>query len=316
VAKWGGLGDFYEKAIQRECYFKGKLIAIPYLFDNRALFYRKDLFQEVGLNPASPPRNWDELRNAARKLTIRDASGAFKRAGFYNHPAGNFTFQHLVPLLWQNNGRVMNDTLDKAIFDSPEGIQALEFWVSMVRNDKVAPTERMSRVGDLTLFVGGQSAMGFYGYGEMLNMSKYNPDHYKDIGITILSQKQPSALFYANTFHIAKRTKDPNDAWKLLEFLVRSDNLGEYLTKGGGLPPTKKLVRELPWVTDLHRILIDGVLTAKGSDTSPAIPTTIEVMTTMDDAIEKSMKGVSTPAEALRAAAKAANEIIQRYGPW
>src|SRR5215211_8557443 len=44
----------------------GKLLAIPWTFDLRTLFYRTDLFEKAGI--AQPPTNWQEFLDAAQKL--------------------------------------------------------------------------------------------------------------------------------------------------------------------------------------------------------------------------------------------------------
>ncbi len=43
------MDDFYSKAISRGSTLGGKIVALPYVLDNRALFYRKDFFREAGL---------------------------------------------------------------------------------------------------------------------------------------------------------------------------------------------------------------------------------------------------------------------------
>ncbi|MFW6060660.1 MAG: extracellular solute-binding protein, partial [Phycisphaeraceae bacterium] len=46
--------------------------ALPTTFLAHTLQYRKDHFQEVGLDPERPPRNWEELREYAKKLTDKE----------------------------------------------------------------------------------------------------------------------------------------------------------------------------------------------------------------------------------------------------
>ena len=46
------------------------------------LMYNKEMFAEVGLDPDSPPRTWDDFTTAAKALTQKDGTGAISRAGF------------------------------------------------------------------------------------------------------------------------------------------------------------------------------------------------------------------------------------------
>ena len=47
---------------------QGKSYAVPLFHATTSLFYRKDLFKEAGVDPASI-KTWDDLVEAARKLT-------------------------------------------------------------------------------------------------------------------------------------------------------------------------------------------------------------------------------------------------------
>lgn len=306
------LDDFYTKSIEEGSKsVDGKLVALPYVLDNRGLFYRKDFFEEVGLDPASPPENWSELREYAIKLTKR-TDDTFERAGWHSN-TGFACFQTFIQFLWQNGGSILNESMDQAAFASPEGIEALEFWTNLIRQDKVGPVENMENVGDLSPFAAGILAMYFGGYWTLTNIRDYAPDVLDDVGVTILSQKVKAALWYANTYFITN--SDHIDAsWKLLSFLELNDeNFLKYHEAMGGLPPRKSIVAKASYITPNHLVLIDDVMGAPGSHTTPPVPFTLELLQRIDEAIERSIFGEATPEEALTQAADEANQIIARY---
>src|SRR6478735_9642314 len=47
----------------------GKYFGVPKATNTIALYYNKDMFKAKGLDPNKPPQTWDELLDAARKLT-------------------------------------------------------------------------------------------------------------------------------------------------------------------------------------------------------------------------------------------------------
>jgi ABC-type glycerol-3-phosphate transport system substrate-binding protein len=49
--------------------FDGKIWGIPAYYSSMGLLYRKDLFEEAGLDPDKPPKDWDELYQYSQKLT-------------------------------------------------------------------------------------------------------------------------------------------------------------------------------------------------------------------------------------------------------
>src|SRR5690349_19292892 len=55
--------------------YNGKLYGLPFGQDTYALYYNTDAFKEVGLDPAKPPKTFDELWADAEKLTKWKADG-------------------------------------------------------------------------------------------------------------------------------------------------------------------------------------------------------------------------------------------------
>lgn len=96
---------------------------LPFNTDTQVLFYNKDLFEEVGLDPEAPPATWDELEEYARELDIPDGDN-WERFGFY--PLWN-----LGTDVWSinaDNGTSWFDEDGNVMINTPEKVSALE-WV-------------------------------------------------------------------------------------------------------------------------------------------------------------------------------------------
>lgn len=61
--------------------YKDKMIGMPLNTSTLLLYYNKDMFKEVGLDPANPPATLAEVANAISKLMLKDASGKVTRFG-------------------------------------------------------------------------------------------------------------------------------------------------------------------------------------------------------------------------------------------
>lgn len=103
--------------------------AVPYSLLVRALFYRKDLFEEAGLDPDKPPRSWKELYNYARRLSdpSRKRYGMMLLGG--EHAAWDF-----MPYLTSVGAQAV--ALDKngqwtAAFATPLAVYALDFYLRL-----------------------------------------------------------------------------------------------------------------------------------------------------------------------------------------
>ena len=305
------VADFYEKAIKEGATANGKLVALPYVLDNRALFYRKDIMKEAGLDPEKAPAgSWDEFRAAAKAMTVRDGD-IFTRAGWFGN-TGQFCFQIYVQFLWQNGGAILSDAGDKIAYDSPEALEALEFWTRLVVEDKVCPVEGMQATGDMSAMTQGLVAMGFEDYGQLLNVQKYAPDLMDSQGIAVLAQKQKASLWYANCYILTKGPR-MQQAWTLLDALVLDDdNFRAYQEAMGGCPPRKSITATAKHITPLYKVLIEDVMAAPGSHTTPPVPYTLEIMARIDEACQNALYGKATPKQALAQAVQEGQQIIDR----
>ena len=58
-----------------DSYVDGKIYSIPFQRSTEILFYNKDAFKEVGLDPEKAPATWDELVEDAKLLTNENRYG-------------------------------------------------------------------------------------------------------------------------------------------------------------------------------------------------------------------------------------------------
>ena len=105
--------------------------ALPYNTLVQALLYRKDLFAAAGLNPDQPPKDWNELLEYARLLTVPER----QQYGMYISSElswGTYTF------LVSNGGRAVEQDADgkwQAVYDSRDAAEAYVFaWKLMRQN--------------------------------------------------------------------------------------------------------------------------------------------------------------------------------------
>ena len=103
--------------------FKGNVIGFPQLSagDTPYLFMSNAVWQQAGANPNNPPASWEELIATGQKLTKRGGGpGGFDQLGF--DLPNSF-------LLWapKNNAKILSDDASKVLFNSQEGIDALQW---------------------------------------------------------------------------------------------------------------------------------------------------------------------------------------------
>ncbi len=88
---------------------EGKVFGMPVLKGGTCLIYRKDLFREAGLDPESPPTDWDAFLYCAQKLTEPDKPirGAPVQKGQRGVACGIDPALEWLNYLWQAGGHAV-----------------------------------------------------------------------------------------------------------------------------------------------------------------------------------------------------------------
>ncbi|MEN1973493.1 ABC transporter substrate-binding protein [Cellulomonas olei] len=141
--------------------FDGTAYGVPLNIAPMMLYWNKDMFEAAGLDPEQPPTTWDEFASMAEKLTV-DENGDGKPEQYAAALADHTTVPIYQMLLWGTGGGVVADDAATATLDTPETLEALEFWVDQVREKKVSPIGLSGADAD-KLFQTGKAAMEIVG---------------------------------------------------------------------------------------------------------------------------------------------------------
>lgn len=204
----GGLVGAYSRA--------GKLYAMPDRGGALILYYNKDMFDAAGVAYPTKDWTWTEFLNAAQKLTLREGN-TVKQYGF---AAGDW-WPWWMSFIYQNGGRVL-DTNGKPVFNTPETVEALQFYVDLVYKYRVAPSpEEYANLGTNSpdpLFAQGKVAMittGFWHVGGMQEVKDVNWDI-----APIFGNQQRATVMFGSGLAISKDCQQPEAAFKVIEFLT------------------------------------------------------------------------------------------------
>lgn len=217
----------------------GKVYALPFGMVPHVLFYNAPLLAGNGLEA---PKTWEEFASAAKKLTKKSASGDILQRGFQF----NYTPHYIADWLGANGGRIsdkLGHDATKAVVDSPENAEALEFLRDLFMEGYGLKT---AEHGVERAFVDGESAMWWTesnsGYAFRPELQ---PDfQWKVTPIPIPAGKPqiyPGQSSDAAFMFEASENKDA--AWKLLKAYAGKSSTGLiWFWKFGEIPPYKDVL--------------------------------------------------------------------------
>jgi multiple sugar transport system substrate-binding protein len=135
---------------------KGTLYSIPRDNDTSVLYYNKDAFDAAGLSYPDASWNWDDLRNAADKLTTTDG-GRVTRYGL------GLESNVWSIFVYQNGGKIFDDPVSPTEFlmADDKAVEAVQFLGDLINKDKAVPNflEASQSGGTGQMFASGQAAM-------------------------------------------------------------------------------------------------------------------------------------------------------------
>ncbi|MER8776363.1 extracellular solute-binding protein [Mesorhizobium sp. M0977] len=134
----------------------GTLYGIPNEIDVYALNYNKELFKRAGITAA--PKTWSELKDAAQKLTRKDAGQ--QGFGMINSWAAGVVHP-FASLLASNGGELVKD--GKPVLDSPQAGETFQLYEDLIKSgasDPAMATADANTTGPfLDNFVSGKTGM-------------------------------------------------------------------------------------------------------------------------------------------------------------
>ncbi|WP_432072874.1 extracellular solute-binding protein [Streptomyces wuyuanensis] len=135
----------------------GRVYGAPFFVGVRALYYRTDVFEELGIRP---PKTQAELVSTAKK--VRKA-----RPELYGLAVGGAYTYGAMPFLWANGGELATESggTYRAAVNSPQALEGIEAYTSLFGDDNCPAAKCASMGGNATVtaFASGKAAMAIGG---------------------------------------------------------------------------------------------------------------------------------------------------------
>jgi len=290
----------------------GKTWGIPFQRSTIVLYYNKEAFKEAGLDPNKPPANWKEMAEYGQKLTKRDASGKVTQWGV-QIPSSGFPYWLFQGLAIEAGVNLMNAAGTEVYYDKPEVIEALQYWVDLVKKYKVHPEGIVEWGTTPKDFFERKVAMMWTTTGNLTNV-KTNAKF--DFGVAMLpAGKQRGSPTGGGNFYLFKKSTPAQReaAFKFIKWVTTPARAAQW-----GIDTGYVAVRADAWDTPVMKQYVAGFpAAAVARDQLPFAKAELSthdnqrVTKALNDGLQAALTGTKTPEAALKDAQREAERILR-----
>ncbi len=118
--------------------YEGEIYSLPVRANAQLMFYRKDVFEDLGIDP---PETWEELEQAGATITEEtDMAGI---APYYQAGNNGQNLYMWTSYLWSNGADILDEDM-RPVFNSEEGIEATQRYIDLLVEDEIATSGSVS----------------------------------------------------------------------------------------------------------------------------------------------------------------------------
>ncbi|MFB8773089.1 extracellular solute-binding protein [Streptomyces broussonetiae] len=288
----------------------GKVYGVPYFVGVRALYYRTDVFDELGLKP---PTSQAELISTAKEIRAR-------KPDLYGLAVGGAYTYGAMPFIWANGGELATGKGGSyaSAIDSAAAQKGIKAYTSLFGDDN-CPAAKCAGMGGndtVTAFASGKAGMAIG--GDFSHQAVEAGEVRGKYAVVPLPGVEPGSIAPAfaggNNLGVLKSTSHRTLAVDLMKRLAAKETQGQLFQEMGFLPTFTDVRQEAaandPFVEPFVKTL------AAGTEFVPASPAWAQidaslVLPTMFQEIVSGKKDVAT---ASKDAAKKMNDAFGSVG--
>lgn len=320
VKTWS-VDDYFPGA--REAFtFRGDLLLAPVMMSPRGMAVNLDLVSRAGLQPPPVTWTWDQLAEYATKLVERSGN-EIKVYGVSTPVDEQFnTTDFFGSSIWSFGGDWADRAKEEITFHRPEGVAALETWVNLTYQLRVAPmaapTEWQELRGDkeVVAFSAGYSAIAYCFSTNVRGYQQANLS-FKWTTVHMPRKTKGGSHFFAFGWYIPQGAKQRDGAVDFIRLASLPEHIVPWNVASFGMV-TRRAAEALPaWREHLRA---QPLLTAFSealayARTYPAIAGWQDVLVGeggVGQMVAKARRGEVAPRQALDEAARVGAAVLQR----
>ena len=298
----------------------GKQVALTADGCAQLTYYNATLFQQANVPAPRPTWTWNDYLDAARRTTVKDASGQITQIGA--SPTAGANSNQFFLWLWSNGADLFSADLKQVRVAEPAALEALQFVVDLTQRHGATNFSSGVSTGN-NPEIAGKVAMwnqvrGFFGQLQPVTSFKFNvmpfPRSPRTGGSTTINA--------AGQLSIARNNKRPDAAWEWLKFLTSTDaQIIRSTVQQGGCPSRKSATQHKSY-TDIgppalesltaNKTFADVLADPKMARFLPQYVGLTEATTIFNKHFQSAIRGEQAVPAAMEAAKRELEDLLRR----
>ena len=235
--------DKWDPAHVKLSMYNKKWYSLPFTGDASALFYNKDLFKKAGLDPNKGPASYQEVIDAAKKIT---ALGGGNKGFYFSGACAGCQVFTFAPAIWASGGDMFGP-IGEPKFNDPNVAAGLRYYNTMWKNGYVPEGAKTDDGKNFaSMFYSGKVGMQVSGSFMIPELTT----NHKDINFGIVpipgpKKGQSSSFNGGDNIALLKGAAHPAEA---REFLKWATNEGQKVLAQQKVLPTRMDIAKSDYV--------------------------------------------------------------------
>ena len=260
------LDDYYPGSLAVAKY-NDRLYGLPWIAQPVVLYYNPALFDAAGVAYPDDTWTWDTFKDAAKKLTVKDASGNITQYGtaFNGWPP-------VQMFIWQAGGDVITPDLKSSPVDSPEALQGEQFYADIVYNPEYAvPEDVIKEQGFGEMAKAGKVAMFFGGAADDLDYAwQKDPANAKLVAALVpMGPKDRTTFAWTAITAVSSQTQNPDLAVKAMVALTDGIHHWKVLAPRKSLANADVIAAAVPGKKDSAAVILQAAESMRSFNVIP-----------------------------------------------
>ncbi len=302
-----------------------RISSLPWFVDIRTLYYREDIFKQAGTK-ATDLETWDTFLGLCQRVQGVEVKGKKVDAlgvSAYKNP---LLVHNIAPWIWGAGGDFISPDGDKAVFNSDESLQGVQFFLELAEKGYISPQSLRQNAEEVAynFCVKGDYVMSFSGANCMPTLldnssASFVPDIGGHCRANLFPYGNRGRFVFCGGSNLAITNFSPyvEEACNLIKFLVSFDSQNRYPKSINILPSLLESFNAVFITDDKERALKESWRFGKSFPNVPAWGeiemVLIDCLAKIWDRIKQKEYEFSLVKKDLDEAAQKADELLAKW---